>query len=249
MAGALERRDPEPLRAIAALAKEAGVRYLDVNLGSGRLGNVGSLRFVLEELRGCWNGGLLIDTPRASVMEAAVENWDGFLVLNGYSGDPDRAPVLDVARASGADLVVFLMAGGIPKRCDERLALAAELFGRCAEAGIALDRLWIDPVVAPLGWMEGQEYDVALIEILRRLPEVFGEPVKTVVGLSNLTTGASGAKRVPWLQEVFLSMAAGAGLTHAMVDVRNRRLLQVARALEALAGERLFAPDEFAEIV
>ncbi|MHB8764957.1 MAG: dihydropteroate synthase [Deferrisomatales bacterium] len=246
VARSLAERDPEPLHRVARLARAAGARYLDVNLGAGRRGGPDAVEYVLEVLDGVWEGGVLIDTLSAEAMDRAARCWPGPVVLNGYSGDPGRAPVLEVAAAHGLEVVVLLMAGGIPRSADERLALAAELAGRCGEYGIETHRLWFDPVVAPLGWTEGQEYDAALFEVLRRLPEVFGGPVRSIAGLSNLTTGAAGAPRVPWLQVGFLAAAAGAGLSHAMVDVGNAGLVRVARALEVFAGRRLYAPDELA---
>lgn len=250
IARAVERREPEPLRRLAAVARRAGARYLDVNLGSGARGDADAFGFVCQTLRGCWAGGVLVDSTRAAVMESAAELWardpgfPGSLVLNGYSGDPGRERILEIAASFGLELVVLLMARGIPRLVEERLALAAELVGRCQERGIDLDRIWIDPVVAPLGWTDGQDLDSGLIEILRRLPELFGRPVKTLLGLSNLNTSAVGRRRMPWMEEVFLAMAAGAGLTHAMVNVKNERIVRVARALEVLTGQRAYAPDE-----
>ncbi len=243
VARALEERDPEPIRRVARAA--AGAAYLDVNLGRGA--GPGDLAFVLDVLAECWSGGILLDATRPEPMAQAARTWRGELVLNGFSGDPGREGVLEVAERHGLPVVVFLMAGGVPREADERLALAAELVGRCQERGIGPDRVWIDPVVVPLGWQEGQAYNAALLEVLRRLPEVFGEPVCTLVGLSNLTTGAAGSRRVPWLQEVFLAAAAGAGLTHAMLDVTRPGLLRTVRALEVLENRRLYAPEEFRE--
>jgi 5-methyltetrahydrofolate corrinoid/iron sulfur protein methyltransferase len=247
VARALAERDADPLRALAATAEKAGAQYLDVNLGPGSPGGVGVFEFVLDALSGHWGRGLLIDTTQVSVMEAAARRaseWPGPMVLNGYSGDPGRRAVLDLAARYGLDLVVFLMAGGIPRALEERLALAAELVADCRERGLGLDRLWLDPVVAPLGWIDGQARNADLIDILRGLPEVLGGACNTIVGLSNLTTGAAGGRRVPWLEEVFLAHAAGAGLTHAMVNVKNEGLVRVARALEVFEGRRLFAPQE-----
>lgn len=249
VAAALAERNPAPLRSVAAFAEAAGAEYLDVNLGPGARGGLEALTFVLDALAGCWQGGLLIDTTQVSVMEEAARrapDWPGPVVLNGYSGDPGREEVLDVAAACGLELVVFLMARGVPRSLDERLALAAELVERCRLRGVARERLWVDPVVAPLGWADGQALNADLMRILRVLPDVLGGPCRTILGLSNLTTGASGGPRIPWLEEVFLAQAAGAGLTHAMVNVRNPAIARVARALDVLGGERLFAPGEFA---
>jgi 5-methyltetrahydrofolate corrinoid/iron sulfur protein methyltransferase len=246
VARAVEERNPGPVRAAAEAARKAGAAYLDVNLGAGARGGPEAISFVLDTLGDCWSGGVLVDTTDPAVMERAATSWPPErLVLNGYSGDPGREGVLDVAERHGLELVVFLMARGIPKTPEERLALAAELVGRCGERGIDAGRIWVDPVVAPLGWVDGQELDAGLIEVLRRLPELFGRPVRSLVGLSNLTTGAAGRRRVPWMEEVFLALAAGAGLTHAMVNVKNERIVRVARALDALEGRRLYVPEEF----
>jgi len=244
IAEAVRARDPAPLRTVAAQAAAAGAAYLDVNLGAGPEGRGDAVTFVLETLSGCWSGGLLSDTTDPAVMEQVARTWPGEVVLNGYSGDQGREAVLEVAADLGLAVTVLLMARGIPPRADERLALAASLAGDCEARGVSLDRLWFDPVVAPLGWSDGQEYNRALVEVLRGLPELFGVPVQTLLGLSNLTTGAAGARRVPWLQQVFLALAAGAGLTHVLADVRDSGLLATLRALEVFAGARLYAAAE-----
>lgn len=244
VARAVREEDPGPLSLLAEQARDAGAAYLDVNLGAGHRGGPEAMAFVLGALAPGWRGGILVDTLRAPVMERACDLWRGPVVCNGYSGDPGRDEILEVAARRGTELVVLLMARGIPRGVEARLALAAELAGRCEARGVGVDRLWFDPVVAPLGWADGQEYDAELLEVLRRLPEVLGQPVKTILGLSNLTTGSAARGRVPWLQEVFLAAAAGAGLTHVMADVGNPGVLRTVRALDVLAGRRLFAPEE-----
>lgn len=245
VARAIALGDPEPIRAIAVAGKAAGATYLDINLGPRRSGGTDVLRFVLQALEGVWNRGVLIDSARSELMETAAREWRGPVVLNGYSGDLGRDSVLDVASRYRLEVVVLLMDRGIPRDAEERLALAADLVGRCAGAGVSLERLWIDPVVVPLGWSEGQAYDAAVLRTLRGLPALFGQPVKTMVGISNLTTGATGGHRLPWMQEVFLAAAVGAGLTHALLDIRQSQLVRTARALDVLTAERLFAAGEF----
>ncbi|MDF1553287.1 MAG: dihydropteroate synthase [Deferrisomatales bacterium] len=244
VARALRERDPVPLRVAAERAKAAGAAYLDLNLGAGREGRGEAVAFALEVLSGCWAGGLLADTADPTVMDQVARSWPGEVVLNGYSGDRGREAVLEVAVDRGLDVVVLLMARGIPPGTDERLALAAELAGNCEARGVAVERLWFDPMVAPLGWSDGQEYNRALVETLRGLPKVFGAPVQTVLGLSNLTTAAASVRRVPWLQQVFLALAAGAGLTHVLADVCDPGIVRVVRALEVFQGQRLYAAGE-----
>ncbi len=245
VAQALERRDPRPVEVLASTASEAGAAYLDVNLG--RRPSPRTLDFVLDVLSGCWDGGLLIDCPEPEPMERAAARWKRPLVLNGFSGDPGRERILDVAVRHGLELVVLCMAGGVPLDVDERLALAVELVGRCQERGLGLDRLWVDPLVLPLGWENGQVYSAGFFQVLRRLPEVFGEPVATLAGVSNLTTGTAG-RRIRWLEGTFVAAAAGAGLSHVLADVENPHVVQAVRALDAFENRRLYAPEEFAEL-
>ena len=246
VAQALRERDPAPLQAVAERASAAGAAYLDFNLGAGRWGRGEAVAFALEVLSECWTGGLLADTADPSVMDQVACGWPGEVVLNGYSGDSGREAVLEVAADHGLDVVVLLMAKGIPPSVEERLALAVVLAGDCAARGVAVERLWFDPIVAPLGWIDGQAYNRNLVGILRELPGVFGTPVRTLLGLSNLTTAAAGAYRIPWLQQVFLALAAGAGLTHVLADVCDPGILRVVRALEVFQGDRLYAAGELA---
>jgi 5-methyltetrahydrofolate corrinoid/iron sulfur protein methyltransferase len=242
----VDEKTPQPILAIADQARRAGVRHLDINLGPRRKGSAEALNFVLNTLEGHWQGSLWIDTVDARLMELAAQTWRGQLVLNGYSGGGEREEVLEVAARYDCDLVVFLMSGGcVPAQTDERLALAAELLGRCGEAGIGPERILVDPLVAPLGWMDGQARNASLFEVLRELPGLFGPGIRSVVGLSNLVTRSTGQERVAWLEEVFLSAAWGAGLTHVMLDVGNATLLRTVRALEVFHGDRPFAPGDF----
>lgn len=245
IAAAVRERDPRPLQLVAAAATKAGAAYLDLNLGPGRRGRGGDVEFTLQVLAECWGGGILADTVDPGVMDLVARSWPGKVVLNGYSGDKGRASALDVAAEHDLDVVVLMMSGGIPGSLDERLALAAQLAGECETRGLGLGHLLFDPIVAPLGWMDGQRYNQDLIKILQELQVLFGGPVRTLLGVSNLTTGSVGKRRVPWMQQVFLAMAAGAGLTHAMVDIRDDGLVRTARALEVFEGARVFAPAEF----
>lgn len=245
---AMEARDPGPLRAVARLAKEAGATALDVNLGPWRKGLEGDLDFTLEALAGFHHGPLWLDGSDARLMERAAKRWPHPVTLNGYSGNRGREGVLALAAERGLDLVIFLMTDeGIPPTLEGRAELAARLAGEAQAAGVQLERVIIDPLLAPMGWMGGQELNARLLELIPLLPELLGGPVSTVVGLSNLLTRSTAGNPAPgWLEETFLALAAGAGLTHAMVDVGKPGLSRTARALAAFRGERPFAPGEFA---
>jgi 5-methyltetrahydrofolate corrinoid/iron sulfur protein methyltransferase len=233
-------------RLIASVAREcAKADFLDVNLGPGSRDSADRLEFVLSALEGVWEGGIFIDSTDAKVMEMAAKGWRGPVVLNGYAGGGGREGVLEVAARLGLPLVVFLMDKTVPSGVEERLALLATLVGNCQNAGIPLERIIVDPVVAPMGWMDGQARNAGLLEVLRQMPHLFGEQLQSIVGLSNLATRSTGGKSAAFMMDVFLAMTAGAGLTHVMLDARSETLLRTAKAISVLKGERAFAPGEF----
>jgi 5-methyltetrahydrofolate corrinoid/iron sulfur protein methyltransferase len=247
VADALDRRDPAAIAAIARQARGNGARFLDVNLGPARRDAAARLAFALDALRGEWDGGIWIDTVDAGLMEEAVRLWPHPVTLNGYAGGGAREGVLDVAGRHGLDVVVFLMDRSVPAATEERLALAAELVGRCAEKGIGPERILIDPVAAPMGWMDGQARNAGLFEVLRALPGLFGPEIRSVIGLSNLATRSAGVNRMRRAEELFLAAAAGAGLTHVLLDTSRRDLMGVVRAVEIFEGRLPYAADLFAE--
>lgn len=246
VAEALERRDPAPLLRIVSLAAAQGIKALDLNLGPRRKGLSDSQNFLLDTLEGHWTGELWLDGHDPALMEEAILRLPVKPVLNGYCGGNSREEVLKLAAAYGTDLVIFLMDDrGVPKLMEDRLSLAAELLGRALVAGVDAERIIIDPVVAPLGWMDGQEMNAALANLLPSLRDMFGEESRSVVGLSNLTTRSARGVSSRFIAETFLAFAAGRGLTHAMVDIENPNFARIAAAIEAFQGRKVFAPEEF----
>lgn len=245
VARALAGRDPEPIAGIARVAAEAGVSWLDVNLGPRGRRSRADLSFVLDVLKDDWPGGILVDTTSPELMELAAKTWPGPVVLNGYADDPEREGALRVAADRGLDLVVLVMGSVPPASLEERLVLCTTLLERCRRAGIGPERIIVDPLVSPLGWADGQARNAGFFQFLRTLPQILGEPVRTLAGLSNLLTRSAGGSRPGRVAQVFLAMAAGAGLTHVMLDVKDQGLLGTVKAIAVLEGERTYAAGEF----
>ena len=243
---ALLGRDPAPLAAVAIQARRVGVEALDVNLGPGGKGAQKTLDFVLDVLREAWGGEIWLDGSNPALMAHGLGRWRGRAVLNGYSGDPAREGVLRLAAEHGTGLVVFLMdeRGRIPRTTEERLVLAAELAGRASMRGVPLERLIFDPVLAPLGWLDGSTLNAHLAGVVRELPRLFGGEVQSVVGLSNLLTSSAGRLGVGWLKAACLAFLAGAGMSHVMCDIFDEEVCRFARAARVFEGSLVFAPGE-----
>jgi 5-methyltetrahydrofolate corrinoid/iron sulfur protein methyltransferase len=95
--------------------------------------------------------------------------------------------------------------------------------------GIDSSKIFFDPLVLPVG--AAQEQAVQVLDTLRMLKESFDPPVKTVVGLSNISNGAPKELR-PLINRVFGVLAYGAGLDAAIIDAKDKELVRIFKMLE-----------------
>jgi len=129
----------------------------------------------------------------------------------------------------------------VPKDSSERFEIALELTARVEGAGVAKERLIIDPVVPPLSWDDGLFRARELLKTISLLPELLGFPVRSIAGLSNLTTGVMDKSRKTLVESAYLSMLASAGLDYLMLDILNPHTISTARAATILTREDIFS--------
>jgi 5-methyltetrahydrofolate corrinoid/iron sulfur protein methyltransferase len=118
---------------------------------------------------------------------------------------------------------------------------AVALFNECQAAGIAPQRLIVDPIVAPLVWQDGNRQNMAILEVIRTLPDLLGYPVRSIAGLSNLTSGAPAADFRSRYQRAFLPMLAACGVTMILMDALNPELMALVRACRNITAKKIFS--------
>jgi 5-methyltetrahydrofolate corrinoid/iron sulfur protein methyltransferase len=128
----------------------------------------------------------------------------------------------------------------VPPDEQERLTVAVELYSEFLKSGIENDRLIIDPIVVPLTWQNGPQQAMDVISVLNHLQELLGFPVKTIVGLSNLTTGKGPAEKKLLLERTYLSMLAASGLSMVLLNVFHCETVSTAGACKALTESHIF---------
>jgi 5-methyltetrahydrofolate corrinoid/iron sulfur protein methyltransferase len=243
---AFRQGDPGPVQDLARRLERAGARMIDINVGPPGRNTARKMAFLVEAVQSASNLPVLLDTADPEVMGAGLEANRGTAVLNGFSLEPKRLePILALAVRHGTDTVGYLLDehGRPPASLDHRLGIAVEVDQAARSAGLSAERLILDPFVAPLIWEDGHRRNAELLEVIRRLPETLGRPVRTVVGLSNLTTGlgASDRDRKRRAERAFLPMLASAGLTMVMLDVFQTEAVRLVRACESLLSPKVFA--------
>jgi len=220
---ALKSLDPRPLQQIARRCQLAGADLLDLNPGYLSKRHEDRMAFMVEAVQEVSDLPLILDSPNPSVLRKGLLACSMRPIFNALTLEkPKLEQILPLAVEYDTKLVLLLLDehSFSPPRLDEKIALATELRSHCLAAGLEEDRLIFDPLLPNLQWPDGFLRVKAVIEAVRWLADgsLFGEPVGTIVGLSNLRSGLR--RQYPWqLEATCLAMLAGAGLSYVLGDV------------------------------
>lgn len=241
---ALKACDPKPIQELVKQCVEKGAWAIDVNTGPLTRSSEKGMAFFIEAIQSVTDLPLLIDTSNPVAMKAGLEAANNKAIINGFSLEPRKLEqILPLAEVYDADIVGFLLYpdSRIPKDKAERFEIALELFEQAEAMGVAKERIIIDPVVPPLAWEDGIVQARAVLDVIRTLPDLLGSPVRTIAGLSNLTTGAGDKVKKRLVEQSYLAMLAAAGLDYALLDILNHETVRAARTSGILAREELFS--------
>jgi len=224
---ALKERNPGPIQNLARAEAEAGVDYLDLNIGPARKTGAELMPWVVNTIQEVTDLPLSLDTTNLEAMEAGLKTVKKTPIINSISLQPDRiGPGLELAKKYDADVVALLWgAEGMPRDANERAMNVVDFVYKANELGIANEKLWIDPIVSPVSVEINQVR--ALVELMAMLGEI-APGCKSVVGLSNISNGTPTSLR-PWLNRTYLMMLMKYNLYASIVDAFDTDLIQIVR--------------------
>jgi 5-methyltetrahydrofolate corrinoid/iron sulfur protein methyltransferase len=205
------------------------------------------MAFLVEAVQGVSGLPLLLDTTNPKALEAGLSACRNRGIINGFSLEKAKlGTILPLAKKFDADIIGYLLYPNshVPPDGPERLNVAVELFAEYAKAGLDSKRLIIDPIIAPLIWQDGNIQNMEILSVLRTLPDLLGFDVRTIAGLSNLTSGQSNRKKKDLLEKAYLPMLLEAGLGMILMDVLHGKTVAVARACRALVGRKVFSWED-----
>ena len=244
IAKAMNDMDAGPIRDLAFEIKSSGTKIIDLNPGPLRKHCNKMMAFLITAVQEATDLQLCLDTPNPEAIETGLTICKDKPIINGFSLEPHKMEkILPLAVEFDAEIVGFLLHpdGKVPRSLDERLSLAVTVAGEAKKAGLRPERLIIDPVVVPISWEDGTAQARDVLSCIRLLPDLLGFPVKTVVGLSNLTSGA-GAKPAPLLlEEAYLAMLVEAGLDLVLMNVLRKRSVATASICDAIKNSRVWS--------
>lgn len=247
VARALQARDPLPLRRIARRCKEANAYAMDINLGPLGHNAAALITFVIETVQEIFEGRLVLDAVQPEVLSAGIEACNTPPIINGFSLEQARIDsILPLAARHRTEIIGFLLdeKGQVPCRAEERLEVASRVAAAAEAHGVPLELVIVDPVLVPLSWQEGTRYNRELLDVLRLLPQLFGKPVRTVAGLSNISAGAPDRASRIKAETGYLLMLAALRLDYILMNSTSRDNLTALELAGLLTGEKIFAWQE-----
>ena len=241
---AMDSYDEAPILKRAAEQIAAGATYLDVNIGPAESNGPELMQWAVQLLQQNFNNvPLALDTANQKAIEAGIK------VYNRTNGKPivnsadagSRISNIDLAAANDAIVIALCSADGIAKDNEERMMHCHNMLERGLSHGMESDDLWFDPLFLVVKGMQDKQMDV-----LNAIKAFSDEGLKSTGGLSNNSNGMPKHIR-PIMDSAMLAMCMMQGLTSAIVNPCDLRLMETIKSCDIIKNHNLYA-DSYLEI-
>ena len=230
--------NPDPILERAAQQIKAGATYLDVNIGPAESNGPELMTWAVKLLQENFNNvPLALDTANKKAIEAGIK------VYNRTNGKPivnsadagSRISYIDLAAANDAICVALCSADGIAKDNEERMMHCHHMLERGLSLGMEATDLWFDPLFLVVKGMQDKQMDV-----LNAIKLFADEGLKSTGGLSNNSNGAPKNVR-PIMDSALVAMAMMQGLTSAIVNPNDLRLMETIKSCDIFKNNELYS--------
>ncbi len=241
---AFTSRDPEPILKRAKEQLDAGATYLDVNIGPAENDGPELMKWAVELLQGNFdNVPLALDTANKAAIEAGIS------VYNRSKGKPivnsadaaGRIEYIDLAAANDAIVIALCNGEGIAKDNDERMAYCQTMLERGMEHGMEPTDIWFDPLFLVIKGMQDKQEQI--LECIKMISDM---ELNSTGGLSNNSNGMPKHIR-PIMDSAMVAMAMQCGLTSAIVNPCDLRLMETIKSCDIIKNNTLYA-DSYLEL-
>ncbi len=230
---AMEARDAAAVLDLARRQAEAGACFLDVNAGMFLEQEPEILKWLIETIQAEIDVPFAIDSPSPEALRAGLEvNRNGKPIINSITGEQARLDaVLPLIVEHKAAVIALCMDDtGMPETAEQRVKIADNLIETLTKSGVALNDIFIDPMIRPIG--TGSHYGVVALDTIRIVKQNYPD-VHIACGLSNISFGIP-ARKV--MNQAFLVAAMTVGMDGAILDPLDKKLMTFLYATEALLG-------------
>ena len=232
LAEEMKNGDYQRVEADAIAQVAAGAQMLDVNAGIPLADEPAILAEAVQLVQSVTDAPLSIDSSIVAALEAGLAVYRGKALVNSVTGEEERLEsVLPlVARHGAAVVAISNDETGISEDPDVRFEVARKIVRRAEDHGIPRADVVVDPLVMPIGAINGAGRQV--MRLARRLREEL--KVNTTCGASNVSFGLPNRNGI---NSAFLTMAIGAGLTSAIANPLHGEVMQAVLGADVMMGQ------------
>ncbi|HEY82309.1 MAG TPA: dihydropteroate synthase [Dehalococcoidia bacterium] len=233
---AIQAKDADFIRGEAKAQAEAGADYIDVNAGSFVGQEAEYLCWLVEIVQEATELPLCLDSPDPAALAAALELVKGPCMLNSITLEKQRlAGMLPLVKKYRTKIIALCQSDeGMANTVEEKVSVAKELIETLTKEGVALDDIYIDPLIYPIA--TDTKSAVAALGAIREIMQLF-PGVHTIAGLTNVSFGLPVRKLI---NRTFLVAAMAHGLDSAIIDPTDRELMASLVAAEVVLDRDKF---------
>lgn len=235
---AMNTMNPEPILKRAKEQLDAGATYLDVNIGPAESNGEQLMTWAVKTIQEAFdNVPLALDTANMKAIEAGIKVYNrskGKPIVNSADAG-DRIEYLDLAADNDAIAVALCSKAGVPSDNEERMTYLQELLERGMNEGMDPEDIWFDPLFLVIKGMQDKQMDV-----LNFIREISEQGLNSTGGLSNNSNGMPKNIR-PIMDSAMVAMAMMSGLTSAIVNPCDLRLMETVKSCDIIKNNALYA--------
>ena len=233
IASAIAGQDGFAIKKEAVDQHKAGAHFVDVNAGIFVDEEVRYLKWLVQTIQEETDIPLCMDSPNPRAIAEALAVHRGRAMINSITEEKGRyQKLIPIIKEFRPQVVGLCMTdGGMPQTSEERFAIASRLIEKLIAEGVTPEDIYIDPLVMPIG--TDKSNGKAVLDTLEKISSSFPN-VKTICGLSNISYGLP-ARRL--INQIFLVAAMTKGLTAAILDPLDRRIMANLMTAQALLGK------------
>ncbi len=238
---AIKNKDASVVQELARQQTEAGVTYLDINVGTAAADQLDAMKWLVEVTQEAVKTPIALDSQKLDVIKAGLEVVKNDVMINSAQGDPETLDTyMQLAKQHNAALICLTMnKDGIPQNVDTRVEIAMTIVEKATEHGMDMDKIFIDPILLTVNI--DQKQPAYMLEVFNQIKRLSDPPPHITVGLSNFSQGT---KEKSLLNRTFLTMAIAAGMDTALMDVLDTELMDAAICSEMVLNKQIYS-DSF----
>jgi 5-methyltetrahydrofolate corrinoid/iron sulfur protein methyltransferase len=237
IASALKAHDKKAIQTCALEQIAAGADALDLSCGPASANPLVDMPWLVEVTQEVTDKPLCLDSSKPKVIEAGLKVAKNKTIINSTTADTEKLEILiPLAKQYKSKLIaITISAKGIPQNKDQRLELAAKILDYANEKRFPVADLYLDPIVMPVNVAQGQIRDI--LESIHEFKMISDPSPKTIIGLSNISQGA---KPRSLINRTFLTMAVASGLDSAILDPKDKELMDTLITAELLLNKNIY---------